>query len=53
MLANHERSDAADIKRRYREFAERECKGYSDICYELALALSQDDGVAGFIAEMP
>jgi len=53
MSASHEGSDAADIKRRYREFAERECKGYSDIYYELALAVSQDDGVAGFIAEMP
>lgn len=30
-----------------------ECKGYSDLYYRLALAVSEDDDVAGFVAEMP
>ena len=42
-----------DIKERYRRFAERECKGYSDVYYGLALAVSDDDAVASFIAGMP
>jgi hypothetical protein len=46
-------NDPARIKRRYRQFADTECKGYSDIYYELALAVSGDDEVVGFIAEMP
>lgn len=46
-------NDLADIKQRYRHFAERECKGYSDAYYELALAVSDDEDVVGFIAEMP
>lgn len=41
-----------DIKRRYRQFAERECKGYSDVYYGLALAVAEDDEVVGFIAGM-
>jgi hypothetical protein len=45
--------DAADVKRRYRQFAERECKGYSDAYYGLAVAVGEDDAVAAFIAEMP
>src|SRR5207245_10069672 len=46
-------NDAADVKRRYRQFADMECKGYSDVYYGLALAVSEDDEVVGFIAGMP
>src|SRR5262249_47689954 len=46
-------NDPARIKRRYREFADAECKGYSDVYYALALAVSEDDEMIGFIAEMP
>ena len=45
--------DTADIKRRFRKFADLECKGYSDLYYQLALAVSEDDDVVGFIAGMP
>jgi len=41
------------VKPRYRRFADTECKGYSDVLYRLALAVSHDDDVAGFIADMP
>lgn len=46
-------NDPGDIKRRYRQFADRECKGYSDVYYGLALAVSEDDDVVSFIAGMP
>ena len=46
-------NDPARIKRRYRQFADTECKGYSDIYHALALAVSEDNEVVGFIAEMP
>ena len=42
-----------DVKQRYRRFAERECRGYSNVYDRLALAVSDDDAVASFIAEMP
>ena len=45
--------DPTDIKRRYRQFADRECKDYSDLYYGLALAVSEDDDVTGFLAGMP
>ena len=45
--------DPARIKRRYRQFADTECRGYSDAYYELALAVCEDDVVVGFIADMP
>ena len=45
--------DPAGIKWRYRQFAETECKGYSDLYYRLALSVSDDDEVASFIADMP
>jgi hypothetical protein len=45
--------DPAEIKRQYRQFAEAECKGYSDLYYRLALSVSEDDEVASFIADMP
>jgi hypothetical protein len=44
--------DPAGIKQRYRQFAENECKGYFDLYYRLALSVSEDDEVAGFIADM-
>ena len=46
-------NDPARIKRRYRQFADTECRGYSDVYYELALAVSEDDEVVDFIAELP
>ena len=45
--------DPGDIKRKYRQFADTECKGYSDAYYRLALDVSEDDEVTGFIAEFP
>jgi hypothetical protein len=44
--------DPTGIQRRYREFAETECKGYSDLYYRLALSVSMDVEVAAFIAGM-
>ncbi len=46
-------NDPTGIQQRYRQFAETECKGYSDIYYELALAVADDAEVVAFIAEMP
>lgn len=45
--------DPAAIKLEYRQFAEIECKGYSDLYYHLALSVAEDDEMAGFIADMP
>ncbi len=45
--------DPGRIKHRYRQFADAECKGYSELYYELARAVSADDEVVGFISEMP
>jgi len=45
-------NDPTAIKRRYRQFADAECKGYSDAYYRLALAVAEDDEVVGFIAGM-
>jgi hypothetical protein len=44
--------DPTDIRRRYREFAATECRGYSDLYYRLALSVSEDDVVAAFIETM-
>jgi hypothetical protein len=46
-------NDPGDIKQRYRRFADMECKGYSEILYALARAVSEDDEVLRFIAGMP
>jgi hypothetical protein len=46
-------NDLAGVKLRYRRFADTECKGYSDVYYRLALAVSEDDDVIGFVADMP
>jgi hypothetical protein len=42
--------DPTSIRQRYRQFAETECKDYSDLYYRLALSVSVDDEVAAFIA---
>ena len=39
--------DPTDIKRRYRQFADRECKGYSDLYDGLALFLASIQLLAG------
>ena len=44
---------ARDVAQRYRQFAERECRGYSELYYELAIAVSQALTVLDFIATMP
>src|SRR5215831_12848443 len=44
--------DPTEIQRRYRKFADDECKGYSDLYYGLALSVSVDDAVATFLAEI-
>lgn len=46
-------NDPSALKRRYQQFADAECKGYSDVYYRLALAVAGDDEVVGFIAGMP
>lgn len=45
--------DPEQIRRQYRQFAELECKGYSELYYGLALGVSEDDVVLRFIAERP
>jgi hypothetical protein len=42
-----------DVKARYRQFAEVECKGYSDLYYRLAHAVADYDELASFIVGMP
>jgi len=46
-------NDFADIKQRYRRFADVECRGYSKLYCDLAVAVSEDDALVGFIAAMP
>ena len=46
-------NDPSRIKRRYRQFADTECRGYSDVYHELSRAVSEDDEVIDFIAGMP
>ena len=45
--------DPARIRRRYLQFADTECRGYSDIYYRLSLAVAENDELIGFIGEMP
>jgi len=33
---------AGDIERAYREFADKECRGYSPLYFDLAVAASED-----------
>ena len=44
--------DPARVKRRYQQFADTECRSYSDAYYALALDVCEDDTVVGFIADM-
>ena len=44
--------DSTGVQRRYREFAETECRGYSDLYYRLALSVSESEEMAAFIADM-
>ena len=46
-------SDRAEVKQRYRRFAETECRGYSPAYDELSLAVADDDDVVDFITGMP
>ena len=41
------------VRRRYREFADTECRGYSDLYYRLSLDAAADDSVMRFIADRP
>lgn len=41
------------VRARYARFAEQECKGYSDLYYDLSLATASDDALIEFIAAMP
>jgi hypothetical protein len=45
--------DPAQVRRLYRRFAERECQGYAETYYRLALAAAADDEVVEFISTMP
>jgi hypothetical protein len=45
--------DLDAIRRRFRGFAETECRGYSDLYYRLALGAAGDDVVMHFLAERP
>jgi hypothetical protein len=42
-----------EIRRRYRRFADLECRGYSDVYDRLARAVADDDEVIGFLTAMP
>ena len=44
---------SAEIRARYRRFAELECKGYSDAYSALALAAAECDDVVAFLAAAP
>ena len=46
-------NDPGDVARKYRRFAETECRGYSDLYDGLAMAVSVDDELIGFIAQQP
>ncbi|HXJ82284.1 MAG TPA: DUF2332 domain-containing protein [Candidatus Methylomirabilis sp.] len=42
-----------DIERTYREFADKECRGYSQLYHALAIAVSEDPAIVEFIGAMP
>ncbi len=46
-------NDPRGLALRYRQFAETECRGYSDAYYRLALAVAEDGDIIRFIAAMP
>ena len=41
------------VRRRYRQFADTECRGYSELYYRLSLGAAADDSVMRFIADRP
>lgn len=41
------------IRRQYREFADTECRGYSDLYYRLAHGAAEDETIMRFIADRP
>jgi hypothetical protein len=41
------------VRRRYREFADTECRGYSDLYYRLSRGAAHDDTVMRFVADRP
>lgn len=46
-------NDLDVLRRRYRQFAETECHGYSDLYYRLSLGAAADDSVMRFVADRP
>lgn len=46
-------SDPDQIRQQYRQFAETECRGYSEHYYRLALGVADDDALLRFLAERP
>ena len=46
-------TDLDQIRQRYRQFADTECRGYSDAYYQLAHGAADDDTVMRFIADRP
>ncbi|MGD9633168.1 MAG: DUF2332 domain-containing protein [Pirellulales bacterium] len=45
--------DLERVRARYRQFAEDECRGYSEHYYHLSLEIAADDRLVRFIARMP
>lgn len=45
--------DPEEIARTYRRFAERECRGYSEAYYRLALDVAEDADIVDFLADLP
>lgn len=45
--------DAERVRERYRRFADDECKGYSELYFELSHAVADDEELVEFIARMP
>ena len=45
--------DAEAVRLRYRRFAERECRGYSETYDRLSLAVAADDELIEFLTRMP
>jgi hypothetical protein len=41
------------VRRQYREFADTECRGYSDLYYRLARGAAEDETIMRFIADRP
>ncbi len=41
------------VRRQYREFADTECRGYSDLYYRLSLGAAEDETIMRFITDRP